>query len=952
MAIPNFFSGLADGLQTGIQLKQRWRSQDQADRRLDQDDRRLDMAEEEFALRREKLEGERELADAVLGFELPQPPIVGGGAGPSMEEDPERDVQFWKQAGSTSFPKMSTQVDTGAMADTGVSALVMMESSGDPAAQYSDEKGRKFLGLFQMGTPRLETLGVRVNGEWDIPGHPEVQSDADYLADPAAQKAVFDLHRNDLEERLEREGLFDHVGETVSGVPITRTGLLYAAHLGGVGGARALVKRGAARSDELGTSTLDYLRRGAMVETNMAQMRPSVDDVSPMQRALSAPSRMVDASEWPSQFYGLDDMLHDGERDAAGAKMDMRLAYILDDTTVGMRTAGNEGFRLDLTSGTRSPEYNRSIGGARNSQHSHGRAVDLSTANLSTDDKRKLVTLLVANGARGIGTYENGSIHVDVRDRPGKTYEDLAVWYGNRPYTDGPKWFQDGVRNGLKLRRRRRKQPDDRMRTYQVASSAPAIPDPESDEDVAVRSSGKPKGGLADRLAAFVRGRGGGQSAGETLMRRQLSRRGSLGEGPFAEPAIPTEYDAGMLGETDPVTGITTRRRPMPSRQAIPMIDEAPAAEEAGEAIPMPEEAAAEEPAIAEPEAEEPAIEEPDEREAARERERDENAQRLDRLRSSMGGGYDSGVGLEVRQVGWDGQWVTKWQRKQLSRVRRAARKTGDLTLFSKFEKRLSDQINTRIYRHLDRAATFLPNNPERAVEEMKKASFYIDDGYIPVFDVAQDPESGENAIVIRNFNARTGAPEDPVVMNTETITKLAENEYATEAIRDRIKETLDIDSKRQDLAKGEQDMAFAEEDQEMDVNNQIAADVEAMATIQLPPQDEPKTYGEKAMVVVEGDDSGAQEATLPVPVIERIKTAAQQEYWSADGAVSTQEAATRAMQKVFTAIGDFRDEKPEEFQRVYAPYIHDMYLYEYDTGLKDRQYKNELFSDAAEGAN
>jgi hypothetical protein len=58
-----------------------------------------------------------------------------------------------------------------------------------------------------------------------------------------------------------RMGLHQYVGQSVNGVPITREGMIGAAHLAGPGGVRALLQGGRDRCDDFGTCTSNYLSR-------------------------------------------------------------------------------------------------------------------------------------------------------------------------------------------------------------------------------------------------------------------------------------------------------------------------------------------------------------------------------------------------------------------------------------------------------------------------------------------------------------------------------------------------------------------------------------------------------------------------------------------------------------------------------------------------------------------
>lgn len=63
---------------------------------------------------------------------------------------------------------------------------------------------------------------------------------------------------------------------------------------------------------------------------------------------------------------------------------------------------------LPLLSWYRSPAYNRSVGGARDSRHLHGDAVDIPSGLVRADDA-------VAVGFRGIGVRSGWVVHLDIR---------------------------------------------------------------------------------------------------------------------------------------------------------------------------------------------------------------------------------------------------------------------------------------------------------------------------------------------------------------------------------------------------------------------------------------------------------------------------------------------------------------------------------------------------------
>ena len=82
-----------------------------------------------------------------------------------------------------------------------------------------------------------------------------------------------------------------------------------------------------------------------------------------------------------------------------------------------------------VNSGYRTPERNRRVGGARNSQHMKCRAIDFRVAGVSVGDLRRYVmSNLHKWGIRGLGTYGT-HLHADVGDR--KTTR-VVTWTGGR----------------------------------------------------------------------------------------------------------------------------------------------------------------------------------------------------------------------------------------------------------------------------------------------------------------------------------------------------------------------------------------------------------------------------------------------------------------------------------------------------------------------------------------
>ncbi|MGE0363075.1 MAG: D-Ala-D-Ala carboxypeptidase family metallohydrolase [Vicinamibacterales bacterium] len=88
------------------------------------------------------------------------------------------------------------------------------------------------------------------------------------------------------------------------------------------------------------------------------------------------------------------------------------------------------GLPLVVLSGYRTPRHNTRIGGARNSQHVQGRALDLLPPKGWTVLQLAAVARTIP-AIRGLGFYRT-FLHIDVRES-----DRLAVWHGPRAEADG-----------------------------------------------------------------------------------------------------------------------------------------------------------------------------------------------------------------------------------------------------------------------------------------------------------------------------------------------------------------------------------------------------------------------------------------------------------------------------------------------------------------------------------
>ena len=95
------------------------------------------------------------------------------------------------------------------------------------------------------------------------------------------------------------------------------------------------------------------------------------------------------------------------------------------------------GSPVKVASAFRTPDWNRQVGGARNSQHLQGRALDLRPPKSWTVERFYGVVraraLDPASRIYGLGKYQT-FVHIDVRP-PGEK-DRLVVWQGSRAWAE------------------------------------------------------------------------------------------------------------------------------------------------------------------------------------------------------------------------------------------------------------------------------------------------------------------------------------------------------------------------------------------------------------------------------------------------------------------------------------------------------------------------------------
>jgi hypothetical protein len=135
-------------------------------------------------------------------------------------------------------------------------ALGLRESGGN----YSSVNSFGYLGKYQFGKGALQDVGLRnADGTWT--GKFNVHSKEDYLGSKIAQEyAVRELARRNW-STMKLLGLDKYVGKTVNGIHITKSGMLAAAHLKGVGGVMDFLTKGKDSKDGYGTPMSEYMQR-------------------------------------------------------------------------------------------------------------------------------------------------------------------------------------------------------------------------------------------------------------------------------------------------------------------------------------------------------------------------------------------------------------------------------------------------------------------------------------------------------------------------------------------------------------------------------------------------------------------------------------------------------------------------------------------------------------------
>ena len=109
------------------------------------------------------------------------------------------------------------------------------------------------MGLYQFKQSTLERLGFYGITPEEFEKNPNIFP---IELQEEALKALIKTNATDLKEIFN-----DYIGQTIKGVKITKSGLLAAAHLAGVGGVEKFLKEDKNPKDKNGTSVACYLKK-------------------------------------------------------------------------------------------------------------------------------------------------------------------------------------------------------------------------------------------------------------------------------------------------------------------------------------------------------------------------------------------------------------------------------------------------------------------------------------------------------------------------------------------------------------------------------------------------------------------------------------------------------------------------------------------------------------------
>ena len=140
-------------------------------------------------------------------------------------------------------------------------ALGMRESSND----YTVVNRYNYMGRYQLGEDALKDAGfLDKNGNWtELANSYGIYSQKDFLNSREGQDAAVTAYHTTLCRYIRGYGLADYIGSTYCGVEVTRSGLLAACHLVGVGTMKKALASGEVVRDGNKVPASEYLERFA-----------------------------------------------------------------------------------------------------------------------------------------------------------------------------------------------------------------------------------------------------------------------------------------------------------------------------------------------------------------------------------------------------------------------------------------------------------------------------------------------------------------------------------------------------------------------------------------------------------------------------------------------------------------------------------------------------------------
>jgi uncharacterized protein YcbK (DUF882 family) len=97
---------------------------------------------------------------------------------------------------------------------------------------------------------------------------------------------------------------------------------------------------------------------------------------------------------------------------------ELRIDKRLIDALEGLRSLAGQAILIH--DGYRCPTHNQEVGGVTDSEHTRGLAADVAIPGLSVQQMYDLALQIPTLAAGGIGVYDGGFLHVDVRSYPAR----------------------------------------------------------------------------------------------------------------------------------------------------------------------------------------------------------------------------------------------------------------------------------------------------------------------------------------------------------------------------------------------------------------------------------------------------------------------------------------------------------------------------------------------------